>query len=245
MNRYSTSLMFVLILSLALTGPVFGKGYREIDASSLQAMMETEDVLVVFPLSSIEFNDLHIRGSVNIPIDRLAEELPAEKDRKIVFYCLGTKCTASWRAAEKAVDLGYRNVYAFREGLPAWVAAGYPTESIERLPEVSIAKISTDDLQRMLQAEDDMVLLDVCLALDAEKFWIDSPKRIHIPADEMQARFGEIPRDKKVAVACLKGTRSPTIIRYLSAKGIDNLLQVEGGMQKWILEGKPVATGGG
>jgi rhodanese-related sulfurtransferase len=205
-------------------------------------MMDKGEALVVFPLSKIEYNNLHIRGSVNIDLENIAKELPSDKSRKIVFYCLGEQCTASWRAAEKAVSLGYRDIYTFRAGLPAWVAAGYPTETIEKLPEVKLQKISTDDLQGMLLRDPDLVLLDVCLEVDARKFWIDSPKRIHIPADDMQDRYGNIPRGKKVAVICLKGTRAPTIIRYLTAKGYKNLLLVEGGMQKWIMEGKPVKT---
>lgn len=236
------SFLAVCILVLTHSLPALAKNYQDIDATALKAMMDREDVLVVFPLSKIEYNDLHIRGSVNIDLERMAEELPAEKNRKIVFYCLGEKCTASWRAAEKAVSLGYTNVYAFRAGLPAWVAAGYPTETIEKLPDVKLQKISTDDLQGMLLGNPDMVLLDVCLEVDARKFWIDSPKRIHIPADDMQDRYGDLPRGKKIAVICLKGTRAPTIIRYLAAKGFKNLLLVEGGMQKWIMEGKPVKT---
>jgi rhodanese-related sulfurtransferase len=114
--------------------------YGEVDAKATKDMMEKENALVVFPLSPIEFDDLHIKGSVNIPMDLLAEELPKDKSRKMIFYCLGVKCVASWRAAEKAVSLGYKNVHAFREGLPGWTAAGYPTVSIEKLPDVKIKK---------------------------------------------------------------------------------------------------------
>jgi rhodanese-related sulfurtransferase len=239
-------LFFLTLCILVLTSslPALAKNYQDIDAPTLKAMMDKGEALVVFPLSKIEYNNLHIRGSVNIDLENIAKELPADKSRKIVFYCLGEKCTASWRAAEKAVNLGYTDIYTFRAGLPAWVAVGYPTETIEKLPEVKLQKISTDDLQSMLLRDPDLVLLDVCLEVDARKFWIDSPKRIHIPADDMQERYGNIPRGKKVAVICLKGTRAPTIIRYLTAKGYKNLLLVEGGMQKWIMEGKPVKTSG-
>lgn len=234
---------FLLILAGAVS--VIAKDYQEIDAASLKVMMEKENVLVVFPLSVIEFNDLHIRGSVQMPLEELERKLPANKDQKLVFYCLGEKCTASWRAAEIAVKLGYRNVYAFRGGLPAWTAAGYPTDSVEKLPEVKLKTISIDELQSQLKSEKDLVLLDVCLELDAKKFWIDTPKRLHIPADDIPDHYSEIPRNKKIAVICLKGTRSPIIVRYLTAKGFKNLVTVEGGMQKWLMDGKPVKTSGG
>jgi rhodanese-related sulfurtransferase len=34
----------------------------------------------------------------------------------------------SSNASKKAVEWGYKNVYYFRLGFPAWKAAGYPAE---------------------------------------------------------------------------------------------------------------------
>lgn len=47
---------------------------------------------------------------------------------KVVFYCNGEKCHMSEKAAKKAINWGYKKVYYFRGGLPAWKAAGYPVE---------------------------------------------------------------------------------------------------------------------
>ena len=240
--RFSILTLVVLLFSVAPAAAAAVKGYKDVDVDKLKTMMDMGDPLVVFPLSSIEYNDLHIAGSVNIPLHKLQEGLPSNKDKTIVFYCLGVKCTASWRAAEKAVKLGYKNVYAFRKGLPAWVKAGYPTISTAKLPKFDIKKISTDALLTMLNTNDKVVLLDVCLERDARKFWIDSPSRIHIPLDELEGRINEIPKGKTIAVICLKGKRSPTAIRYLKTKGFNDLVSINGGMQQWILEGKPVRT---
>ena len=81
----------VLVLSLVLSGFAMADTWKEIKAEELKKMMDTEDVLVVFPLSKIEFNDMHIQGSVNIPVGKLEETLPADKEKKVVFYCLGRK----------------------------------------------------------------------------------------------------------------------------------------------------------
>jgi rhodanese-related sulfurtransferase len=245
--KSSKIVLFSLLVLLLTSLPVAAKsgamkGYLEIDANQLKSMMDAGEPLVVFPLSSIEYKDRHITGSVNIPLHKLKAELPKDKNKTMVFYCLGVKCTASWRAAEKAVQLGYKNVFAFRKGLPAWIAAGYPTISVEKLPKVDVAKINTDALSGMIANGDDFVLLDVCLKRDADKFWINSPNRVHVPLDELEARLSEVPKNKKVVVVCLKGKRSPTAIRYLTAKGYKDLVSVDGGMQQWILEGKPVKT---
>jgi rhodanese-related sulfurtransferase len=226
---------------LFICGPVCAsaKKYQEVDAAQTKALMEQESALVVFPLSPIEFDNKHIEGSVNIVMDMLEYELPEDKERKLVFYCLGIKCVASWRAAEKAADLGYKNVYAFREGIPGWEKAGYPVVIDKPLPDVDVKKISTADLAGSL-ANEDMVLLDINLDQDAHKFYIDHPKRKHIPLDELNLSLTQLPKDKKICVICLKGKRSPTAVKYLIGQGFDNVVMVDGGIHKWVLEGRPV-----
>ena len=52
----------------------------------------------------------------------------AKKDERVVLYCNGASCMRSSNASKMAVDWGYKNVYYFRLGFPAWKAAGYPAE---------------------------------------------------------------------------------------------------------------------
>jgi rhodanese-related sulfurtransferase len=232
----SIGILFVLVtsgVSIAQTG------YHDIDATSLKALMDKEEALVVFPLSPMEFDHKHIKGSINIIPAKMEYELPADKRKTIVFYCLGVKCVASRRAAEKAVDLGYKNVYAFREGLSGWEKAGYPLESTNRLPDVEIKKVSTDELSRLLDTED-VILLDINLNEDANKFHINHSKRKHIPLNDLNVSLPQLPKDKKIVIMCLKGTRSETAARYLIGKGYMHVFVVEGGLQQWILDGRPV-----
>lgn len=81
----------VLFFSLSIAGFVQGAAYQEINAPEVKKMMDTGDALVVYPLSKIEYNDLHIKGSVHIPVGKLAKELPADKNKTLIFYCLGRK----------------------------------------------------------------------------------------------------------------------------------------------------------
>lgn len=244
MHPLTRTVVLIATLLLTLCTPLLATPYQEIDTQLLKAMLDKDkSILLVYPLSKIEYNDLHIAGSIFIPLDELKKKLPTDHARPLVFYCLGEKCTASWRAAEIAANLGYQRVYAYRAGLPAWVAAGYPTASIEALPKTQVKKISTKELQQHLQNDANFVLLDTSLEADAEKFRIDSPKRIYIPFEELHDRYREIPRDKQIAVLCLKGTRAPTAVRFLTAKGFSNVLSVEGGIEQWIREKKPVMRG--
>jgi len=245
MSFLSRITTLVATLALFLCTPLLAAPYQEINTQLLKAMMEKDqNVQVIFPLSRIEYNDLHIAGSVHIPLDELQKRLPADRTRPLVFYCLGEKCTGSWRGAEIAAALGYQKVYAYRSGLPAWVAAGYPTETNDPLPKMQVKKISTDELQQRLQAHDNFILLDTSLESDSEKFHISSPKRTYIPFEELHERYRELPRDKEIAVLCLKGTRAPTGVRFLASKGFNRVVSVEGGVEKWIREKKPVSRTG-
>ena len=80
----------IVVLS-CLAVPARADKWTDVDARELKAMMDAGDVIVVNPLSRIEFNDLAIKGSINIPLGELARKMPKDKGAKIVFYCLGIK----------------------------------------------------------------------------------------------------------------------------------------------------------
>ncbi len=52
----------------------------------------------------------------------------AAKDEAIVSYCNGERCLRSAKTAEDLVKLGFKKVYYFRDGFPAWNDAGFPIE---------------------------------------------------------------------------------------------------------------------
>lgn len=55
-------------------------------------------------------------------------QLPADKEKDLVFYCSSTSCTASDAAAERASAHGYENIHIMREGIKGWKEAGKPTQ---------------------------------------------------------------------------------------------------------------------
>ena len=54
-------------------------------------------------------------------------ELPKDKDAKLVFYCANTRCSASHKAAAKALQAGYTDVNVLPDGIIGWKNAGQPT----------------------------------------------------------------------------------------------------------------------
>lgn len=62
---------------------------------------------------------------------------------------------------------------------------------------------------------------------------------IHIPLDELQTRFEELPRDKKpLIVYCHHGVRSLHATQFLKYHGYD-ALSLRGGIDLWSLEVDP------
>jgi tetratricopeptide (TPR) repeat protein/rhodanese-related sulfurtransferase len=78
------------------------------------------------------FSSGHVPGAFNLDV---ATELSRErlsrivgKDEEFVLSCHGKTCPDSAYASAKAVIWGFKRVYYFAGGFPAWKEAGYPVE---------------------------------------------------------------------------------------------------------------------
>lgn len=80
-----------------------------------------------------DYEKEHIPGAVRVSPDDLMEKGPAhaakfaKKDDIIVNYCNGIKCWRSPGAAVLMNDIGYKNLYWYRLGIPDWIKKGYNT----------------------------------------------------------------------------------------------------------------------
>ncbi len=85
------ALAFLVCLAAA---PASSNDFPEITAEQLKTKIDAgEKLMLLNALSDIEFQDKHIPGSINIPLQEItiAENLPEDKDQLIVTYCLGRK----------------------------------------------------------------------------------------------------------------------------------------------------------
>jgi len=77
-----------------------------IDRNELRDEMESEnDLMVVNALSQDSYEQEHIPGSVNVPIDDprfidRVEALAGATDIPVIVYCAGPQCPVARRAAE-------------------------------------------------------------------------------------------------------------------------------------------------
>ncbi len=102
-----------------------------ISRSELKEKMDRgDDFTLVNVLSEDDFEEEHIPGSINVPLDEVEEEFPRQFDRDedIVVYCASESCQASPKAAEKLESMGFTNVADYEGGLADWKER-YETQS--------------------------------------------------------------------------------------------------------------------
>jgi adenylate cyclase len=106
-------------------------GATTIDAAAAKTMLD-RGVPFVDVRSDEDWSLGYIPGAVHLDSDdAFGEEsltAVASKDQAVVIYCMGPRCLRSSAACAKAVSWGFTQVFYFREGFPAWKAAGYPFE---------------------------------------------------------------------------------------------------------------------
>jgi len=90
-----------------------------------------------------QFREAHIPGAVNVPYKLNSPKeidyddsvdvfdlgkLPQDKNAPMIFQCNGAECWYSYKATRYMVKRGFKKVYWFRTGMPAWKAAGYSVQ---------------------------------------------------------------------------------------------------------------------
>jgi rhodanese-related sulfurtransferase len=106
---------------------VAGGSYTDVSVNELQSMLANKNF--VFVNVHIPFEGDIANTDLSIPydvIDQHLEQLPANKDAKIVLYCRSGRMSSI--AAETLVSLGYTDVYNLKGGMVAWEQAGLPIE---------------------------------------------------------------------------------------------------------------------
>jgi rhodanese-related sulfurtransferase len=113
---------------------------KTISTEKLQERLEQGNSLHFWNvLTDGYFKGEMIPGSRRVPLDTIGREeseTQSPKGEEIIVYCGGPKCPQSLQAAQKLMDLGYRNVKAYEGGLEEWKNAG---NKIERLEEARAA----------------------------------------------------------------------------------------------------------
>ena len=129
----------LLFSSLAAANPDEGfpgrPKYPDVKVISKEDLYKDFDkYLIVDTRSSLEFDTLRIKNSVNIAVakkDPFIEKVVAlrkESNKPIAFYCNGRTCMKSYIASRLAHSAGVKNVYAYDAGVFEFAQA-YPEQA--------------------------------------------------------------------------------------------------------------------
>lgn len=142
--------------------------------------------LIIDSRPELKYLEGHIPGAISLAWQEMADradELPADKKTKLVFYCGGVKCDLSAKAADFAEKKGYKNVFVYVEGEPAWRASGH-----DIWVGTGYVKLLLNDRER------------VAMLVDARpqiKYFEGTvPGAISLPFQEWDKRVGLLPADK-------------------------------------------------
>ncbi len=237
-------LVLCLWISVASAADKEKVSYKVLSSEDLKALTEqnTPGLVVVDARSVEEYQEVHIKNAVSIPLSKLEKDsslLPTSKDAKLVFYCNGIKCGKSGKSAKIALENGYRDVSVYADGMPVWEEKGY---SIYAGPEydktVKTSMIKPVVVKVLLDsAPATLTVVDV---RDAKEFAEGHvPGAINIPVEIFASGSGVLDKGKQIVVYCNSGGRSYNAYRKLQKLAYPNIAQMI--FADWQAEKLPVA----
>ncbi|MGB9730874.1 rhodanese-like domain-containing protein [Calditerrivibrio nitroreducens] len=190
---------------------------KEISYEELINLMKVDHCLVDSRGRS-SYAKFHIDGAINIPDEEFTELshlLPDSTDTPLVFYCKNVYCVLSPNSAQKAVSLGYKNVYLYKGGVEEWIKK----KNIE-LPQMNEpGKLTKEQFIEIYKRKDDeYLIIDVN---DSYDYKIKHLKgAINYPYGYIITNYNKLPKNKKLIFYCASGTRGEDIYYFLKEKNI-------------------------
>jgi rhodanese-related sulfurtransferase len=75
------------------------------------------------------------------------------------------------------------------------------------------------------------------LVIDVREAWelqlASIPDVVHVPMNQVPARFGEFAKDVETIVMCHAGGRSMRVAQFLAGQGFTNVANLAGGIAAW------------
>ena len=200
-------------------------------------MDEKADFVLVDSRPERPFGQGSIPGAINISdskFDKETAKLPANKETTLIFFCGGLKCDLSAKSAVKAKALGYKKVFVYPPGYPAWQAAmgvgtvaaapaaamGQAMQTMAGAMTTAMAtaavaieggkekgSISVPSFELIMNENpSQIVVIDVRDEKDVKKGTF--PGAINIPINELEKKIASLPKDKPIVFTCATGARS-------------------------------------
>lgn len=109
--------------------------------------------------------------------------------------------------------------------LLAFTFVSCSSETISAVVAPSVDTLSADQLNQLLESDPDVVVVDVRTVSEIQSDGTIEGS-VHIPIADMERRYTEIPKDKKVVVACAHGARAGRGAAILQNHGYKDVFSV-------------------
>ena len=95
----------------------------------------------------------------------------------------------------------------------------------------NVPAVSVEQLRDMLKSNEPPLVLDVREQKENDICAI--PGSQLLPMGDLQARYGELPKDRTIVVHCHHGGRSSRATAFLRQQGFENVFNLTGGIHDW------------
>ena len=186
-----------------------------------------EGALLVDVRTDLQFDDVHIRGSICIPSfsSGFGSKLAwlADHDQEIIF--IGRDDADSRRAGQLALAVGVRNIAGLLAGgMTNWRQERHPVSETERL--------TVADFSERMSADPELQVLDVRERSEWNAGHI--PGSSFTPWHDIVDVPDGLDPTRPIAVICAAGVRAATAASLLALYGAEHVLHVvDGGVPAW------------
>lgn len=103
-----------------------------------------------------------------------------------------------------------------------------------------VKEINVQELTDKIQS-DDIYLLDIRSEMETAHGVIPGSK--HMAMHLIPLKINDLPKDKEIVLYCRSGARSYHACSYLIQQGIDNVVNLRGGILSWAQSGHEISYG--
>lgn len=214
------------------SGPLLTSGVEVPALYPHQVMLKREEgALLVDVRTDLQFDDVHIQGSICIPSfsSGFGSKLAwlADHEREIVF--IGRDDADGRRAAKLALSVGVRNIAGLLAGgMTNWRQERHPVSETER--------VTADDLVNRLTEEPELQLLDVRELREWDAGHV--PGSVFTPWHDIVGIPQGLDPARPIAVICAAGVRAATAASLLTHHGATRVIHViDGGVPRLAHKG--------
>lgn len=102
-----------------------------------------------------------------------------------------------------------------------------------------ISEIDVQELSRLRETGEKHTLVDIRSPMEIQQGSISNSE--NIPMNQIPEHIARFKEMDKVVLYCRSGARSAHACAFLGAQGLDNIINLKGGIIAWSQSGQPVS----